>query len=69
MIFAGEAHELVDHARSNTHGRVREIDAAGASRAANSSARMMDAFQKGVLALHKLRTGGTQTVTAPRVQI
>jgi hypothetical protein len=30
---------------------------------------MMDAFQKGTLALHKLRTGGTQTVTVQHVNV
>ena len=34
-----------------------------AAKMANASARMMEAFQKGTLALHKLRTGGKQTVT------
>jgi hypothetical protein len=38
------------------------IYAVEASRVANSSVRMMDAFQKGALALHKLRTGGKQVV-------
>ena len=36
---------------------------------ANASAKMMDAFQKGTLALHKLRTGGTQTVTVQHVNV
>jgi hypothetical protein len=40
-----------------------------AAKMANASARMMDAFQKGVLALHKLRTGGTQTVTVQHVNV
>ena len=30
---------------------------------------MMDAFQKGTLALHKLRNGGTQTVTVQHVNV
>ena len=30
---------------------------------------MMDAFQKGALALHKLRTGGTQVVTVQHVNV
>ena len=69
MTFAGQARELADYARSETYGRLRDVDASGASRAANSSARMMDAFQKGSLALHKLRTGGTQTVTVQHVNV
>jgi len=69
MTFAGQARELADYARTDTYGRLRDVDAAGASRAASSSARMMDAFQKGVLVLHKLRTGGTQTVTVQHVNV
>ena len=36
---------------------------------ANSSAKMMDAYQKGVLALHKLRTGGKQIVMVQHVNV
>jgi hypothetical protein len=69
MTFAGQARELADYARTDTYGRARDIDAAGASRAANASAKMMDAFQKGTLALHKLRTGGKQIVTVQHVNV
>ena len=40
-----------------------------AAKMANASARMMEAFQKGTLALHKLRTGGKQTVTVQHVNV
>ena len=36
---------------------------------ANSAARIMDAFQKGTIALHKLRTGGKQVVTVQHVNV
>ena len=67
MIFAGKARELVEH----DGGAYQQdgIYAVEASRVANSSARMMDAFQKGALALHKLRTGGKQTVTVQHVNV
>lgn len=67
MTFAGKARELVDH----DGGPYQQdgIYAAEAARVANSSARMMEAFQKGALALHKLRTGGTQTVTVQHVNV
>ena len=67
MTFAGKARELVDH----DGGPYQQdgIYAAEAARVANSSARMMDAFQKGALALHKLRTGGKQVVTVQHVNV
>ena len=40
-----------------------------AARVANASARMMDVYQKGVLALSKVRTGGQQTVTVQHVNV
>lgn len=61
MTFAGKARDLVEH-----DGGPYQYDgvyAVEAARVSNSSARMMDAFHKGALALHKLRTGGKQTVT------
>ncbi len=38
-------------------------------RASNASARMMDSFQKGLMALHKLRTGGNQTITVQHINV
>ena len=46
--------------------QVRAIEAA---RLAGAAARMMDAFQKGALALDRLRHGGRQVVTVRRVQV
>jgi hypothetical protein len=67
MTFAGKARELVEH--DGGQHREEGLYATEASRMAGSSARMMEAFQKGTLALHKLRTGGTQTVTVQHVNI
>ncbi len=69
MTFAGQARELTDHSRTDIYGRRRDVDAAGAAKMANATARMMDAFQKGTLALHKLRTGGKQVVTVQHVNV
>lgn len=67
MTFAGKARELIEHdAGGNGH---KAVYAAEAARVANSSAKMMDAYQKGVLALHKLRTGGKQVVTVQHVNV
>lgn len=40
-----------------------------ACRLANTAARLMSVFQDGILALHKLRTGGTQTVVVQHVHV
>jgi hypothetical protein len=68
MTFAGKANSLIDDKSSN---RQRQDGAyvVEAARVANSSARMMDAFQKVTLALHKLRTGGKQVVTVQHVNV
>ncbi len=39
------------------------------SRAANTSAKLMDVYQKGIVALAKVRTGGKQTVTVQHVNV
>ena len=67
MTFAGKARELIDH----DGGRYRQegLYVVEAARMASSSARMMEAFQKGTLALHKLRTGGKQVVTVQHVNV
>jgi hypothetical protein len=39
------------------------------ARLTNAAARMMEAFQGGLLTLHKIRTGGKQTVVVQHVQV
>lgn len=68
MTFAGKANSLIDDKSSNRQRRDGAY-VVEAARVANSSARMMDAFQKGTLALHKLRTGGKQVVTVQHVNV
>ena len=68
MTLAGKAQNLIEEDGSGWH-RPPTVYATEASRVANASAKMMDAFQKGTLALHKLRTGGTQTVTVQHVNV
>jgi hypothetical protein len=68
MTFAGQARKHTQQAEEGIYASdLRHVDYA--AKMANSSARMMDAFQKGTLALHKLRTGGTQTVTVQHVNV
>ena len=68
MSFAGQAREQAQEVSDDIFGD-RSLHVDHASKMARSSARMMDAFQKGVLALHKLRTGGTQVVTVQHVNV
>ena len=68
MTFAGKAKSLIEE-EGGSWQRQDAACAAEAARVANSAARMMDAFQKGTLALHKLRTGGKQVVTVQHVNV
>jgi len=68
MKFARNALEHSSDARSNIY-KVKEFHSVEAARAANASARMMDSFQKGLLALAKVRSGGMQTVTVQHVNV
>ena len=68
MTFAGKAKSLIEDEGGNWQ-RQDTACAAEAARVANSAARMMDAFQKGTLALHKLKTGGKQVVTVQHVNV
>jgi hypothetical protein len=65
------AHEMAmrfaDRALSFEHKRAG--DQVEACRCATTSARLMAAFQAGMLTLHKLRTGGNQTVTVQHVNV
>ncbi len=70
MRLAGRATMHTNNAAHDGFGPVRlEFHAIEAGRAANAAARMMDTFQKGLLALYKLQNGGQQVVTVQHVQI
>jgi hypothetical protein len=47
----------------------RERDTVEQGRLANTAARLMDTFQKGMLTLNRVRTGGRQLVTVQHVQV
>jgi len=68
MKFARNALEHSSDSRSNIY-RQQEFHSVEAARAANASARMMDSFQKGYLALAKVRSGGKQTVIVQHVNV
>jgi hypothetical protein len=68
MTFAGQARKHTQRVGEGIYSSDL-LHVEHATKMANASARMMDAFQKGVLVLHKLRTGGTQTVTVQHVNV
>lgn len=72
MAVAHEASlRLMNRALSYEAGGrgMREGDAVEACRLANTAARLMSSFQDGMLTLHRLRTGGNQTVTVQHVSV
>src|SRR3954447_1911795 len=58
--MAEQSARLVD--RQETRGKINPAHSIEAARLANASARMMGAFQDGLLALDRIRRGGKQTV-------
>jgi hypothetical protein len=68
MTFAKQA---LDNLNKPNHGLHYQNDAHAIedARAANTSAKLMDVYQKGILALSKVRTGGKQTVTVQHVNV
>jgi hypothetical protein len=61
------AMKFADRALSYEHQTAG--DQIEAARCANTVARLMGVFQDGLLALHRLRTGGNQTVTVQHVTV
>lgn len=68
MTFGKKAMDYSVTSDRGTFGR-EELKVVEASRMINASARMMDVYQKGILALNKVRTGGQQTVTVQHVNV
>jgi hypothetical protein len=63
MNMAEQSARLVDRFdRQEALGRFNPAHSIEAARLANASARMMAAFQDGLLALDRIRRGGKQTV-------
>ncbi len=60
LHLASQAEQLVD--RHESWGKINPTHSVEACRLANASARVMGAFQDGMLALDRIRRGGTQTV-------
>ena len=60
LHMAEQSARLVD--RHETWGKINPAHSIEAARLANASARMMGAFQDGLLALDRIRRGGKQTV-------
>jgi hypothetical protein len=60
--FAGSIQSWVTHTR-------QQLQSIEAARMAAASARMMEAFQRGLLTLERLRNGGKQTVVVQHVAV
>jgi hypothetical protein len=64
--------ESLTHAQSSTahtHPTLRTAASVEACRLGNTAARLMRAYQEGLLTLQRLRTGGRQTVTVQHVNV
>ena len=68
MTFAKKALDYLSKQERESFNQ-NSIHAVESARAANTSAKLMDVYQKGVLALAKVRTGGKQTVTVQHVNV
>jgi len=68
MTFAKKALDYISKQDRGSYDQ-NSIHAVESSRAANTSAKLMDVYQKGILALAKVRTGGKQTVIVQRVNV
>jgi hypothetical protein len=65
-MIAGAGEELAAYANSGHKFPHRSIEAA---RMANTAARLMDVYQRGMLALDRIRNGGRQVVTVQHVNV
>lgn len=65
-MFAEAGEELAAYKKTGYQYPHRSIEAA---RKANTGARLMDAFQRGMLALQRTRNGGQQTATVQHVNV
>lgn len=68
MTFAKNALDYISKQDSGLYDQ-SGIQTVESARAANTSAKLMDIYQKGILALNKVRTGGRQTVTVQHVNV
>ena len=70
MRFAATANKWLDHAQAGeTFREANPMAMVEAQRAANTSARLMMAFQDAALTMQRLRIGGKQVVTVQHVQV
>jgi len=65
MLFAKQSEQLID--RHEAWGPINQTRSIEAARLANASAKMMTAFQDGLMALERIRRGGRQTVKVVHV--
>jgi len=63
MRMAGNANHWLCRAAEYGNCMRSEVANVEAARAANTAAKMMQAFQQGIVTLHRIRSGGQQKVT------
>ena len=69
MKLLEKSHQFLGHV-SSWNGECRQqVSSIEAARLASSAARMMDAYQKGLATLQRLRSGGNQTITVQHVRV
>ncbi len=69
MTFASRSLSNLSESDKAITFQCKEYYSLESIRASNASARMMESFQKGILALNKLRNGGSQTITVQHINV
>jgi hypothetical protein len=69
MKFAAKSSQFLGHVTSWDKAVRQQVSSIEAARLAHSSARMMEAFNQGLLALDRLRNGRRQVVTVQHVTV
>lgn len=69
MKLAAKADHFLGHVHSWDSEARQQVQSIEAARMATASARMMDAYTRGLLALERLRNGGRQTVVVQHVHV
>jgi hypothetical protein len=69
MKLAAKADDFLAHAQSFSSPARQQVQSIEAARCAAASARLMEAFQRGMLTLDRLRSGGRQAVVVQHVAV
>jgi hypothetical protein len=69
MKLAAKADDFLAHAQPFSTSARQQVQSIEAARCAAASARLMEAFGRGMLTLERLRNGGRQTVVVQHVAV